>query len=741
MDDTGKDPLIGTRLREYEILDILGKGGMGAVYRARHVYLEEERAIKVIHSVLVKDQEFIDRFIREAKILTRLRHPNLVEFFEFGTLGEEGFFMVLELLSGESLSARLEREKTIPIQQSVKIIREAALGLHSAHLKGVVHRDVSPDNIFLAKDGSGADITKVIDFGIAKPNMESTRSLTMANMFIGKPQFCSPEQCGALQEGEEIDARSDIYSLGVTLYFLVAGKLPFYAATPQGYIFKHMMEEPVPVSTLVPTAEYPKALDPIIAKTLAKKREDRYATMEEFARDLEQLSWANVVTKERPPETVSFSAGLNSGEFFAGRYLIEKPLGEGGMGAVYKATDTMLNIPVALKTINAKFAQNQGALERLKREVILARKVSHPNACRIYDIGESGGIHYVSMEYLQGRTLADMIKEKRLLSPETGVSILQQVLSALKTAHDAGVIHRDLKPENIMVDFKNRASIMDFGISFSSEIDKITRTGVVVGTPYYMAPEQLGGQEIDHRADLYSVGVIMFQMFTGRLPFTGKSPFEVIAAHMKSDFPKPSKFVPDIPPALEKVILKALSKDPVNRYQTAEDLLEAIRSWKDGLSENIATIAQVLPTAETLEKAGGETIALTTRRFPVVWMAVGVALLVSALSAWFYFYKRTPPPAPAPRMVSVVVNALPWAHVSVAPASQNASMQVPVEENVTPCSWLLSPGEYQVTLSSDDGSKPVVKQIQVKTGETNFFEFQMPAYDPKAIQALLGAEP
>jgi len=284
------DPYIGTQIREYQILDIIGKGGMGAVYRARHIYLDEERAIKVVHSEFAGEESFVQRFIREGKMLSKLQHPNLVQLYEFGTLGGGVFFMVLEFIRGESLLARVQRMGRIPVNESIKIIREAALGLHEAHQKNIVHRDISPDNLLIVKDKKGDEITKVIDFGIAKPLANETRIYTKTSMFIGKPEFCSPEQCGILEEGEVIDHRSDIYSLGITFYYVLTGKLPFYSPTPQGYLLKHFNETPKPVSTHFPPGEFPSVLEEIISKTLVKKRENRFSTMQEFVHALDQFS-------------------------------------------------------------------------------------------------------------------------------------------------------------------------------------------------------------------------------------------------------------------------------------------------------------------------------------------------------------------------------------------------------------------------------------------------------------------
>jgi len=564
------DPLLGTRIREYEILEVIGRGGMGSVYKARHTYLDEERAIKVISARLAGDKDFVDRFIREAKILIKLQHPNLVQLFEFGTLGDDTFFMVLELIRGQSVFERIQNRVKLPVQESIKIIREAALGLHNAHQKGIVHRDISPDNLMLVKNDQGEEITKVLDFGIAKPLFESAQQFTMTNMFIGKPEYCSPEQCGSLEEGETIDRRSDIYSLIITFYQMIAGKLPFYSKSPTGYLVKHLSEVPPPVSTHFPPGEIPEALDRLILKALSKKRSDRQSSMAELVSELDALS--------APPATVPSKvmiSELHPGEMFAQRYRIEKEIGRGGMGKIYKATDKILEVPVALKIMEL-IHHDERSIERFKREVVVARKVAHPNVCRIYDMGESGGLHYVSMEFLEGRTLAEMLRKEGRFTPEVGIPLLKQVLQACQEAHRVGVVHRDLKPENIMVDLSHRAHIMDFGISISFDVGRLTQTGALVGTPYYMAPEQFEGKNTDHRADIYSLGVIMFQMFTGRLPFESDTPMAIIYAHLKSDPPKPTSIAKDIPSELEAIILKALQKDATQRYQTVRDLLAAL---------------------------------------------------------------------------------------------------------------------------------------------------------------------
>jgi serine/threonine protein kinase len=291
MGKSGKDAFLGSQIREYQILESIGRGGMGAVYRARHVYLDKERAIKVVHRSLTESQDFVQRFIREAKVLSQLNHPNVVQLYDFGMLDENTFFMVMELIKGETVIERIQKQTRLSPDDSVRIIREAALGLSSAHKKGIIHRDISPDNLILVHDATGHEVTKVVDFGIAKPLHEDTGRFTMTNFFIGKPEYSSPEQCGTLSENESLDQRSDIYSLGVTFFQMLTGRLPFVASTPQGYLLKHAHEAPQAPSSYIPYGEIPTALDSVVMKALSKKREDRHRNLEEFIEELDHLSF------------------------------------------------------------------------------------------------------------------------------------------------------------------------------------------------------------------------------------------------------------------------------------------------------------------------------------------------------------------------------------------------------------------------------------------------------------------
>ncbi len=581
MTEPSKDPRVGTLIREYEILEVLGQGGMGSVYRARHTLLEEIRAIKLIKASLQEDTQFVNRFIREAKILVKLRHPNLVHFYEFGALEENVFFMVIEFLHGESALQRVNRLQKIPFQDAIRIVREAALGLHRAHQKDVIHRDISPDNLLLVRKEDGSEITKVIDFGIAKPVGVETKIYTQNNAFLGKPEFCSPEQCGILQEGEVIDGRSDIYSLGVTLYFLLTGKLPFYSTTPAGYLLKHVQAAPKPISQLLPSGECPPQLEFLIGKALAKNRKERFSSMDEFAQALAELENSKIVIA---PEIPVDPSRMPAGYVFMNRYKIVETVHEGRKGIVYRAKDEQQQKTVALKIINPVLMPSAKDRSRFVRGLRLAQRVTHPNVCRVYEVAESGKNIYVSMEFLEGNTLAEILGlEGRLRLPQA-LALFKQLLAGLSEAHRMGVIHRNLKPPNIMIGPMNEARLMDFATSISPDANEdalISSAGEFVGSPSYMAPEQFDAVQPDHTVDLYSFGVLMFQVLTGRLPFAGKTLPALVFAHSKIEPEKPTSIIPDFPVDLERILLKALQKKPQDRYQSAGELLSALQTMEE----------------------------------------------------------------------------------------------------------------------------------------------------------------
>jgi serine/threonine protein kinase/Tfp pilus assembly protein PilF len=267
---------------------------------------------------------------------------------------------------------------------------------------------------------------------------------------------------------------------------------------------------------------------------------------------------------------------LSTGSTFASRYQIIEELGKGGMGKVYKAHDTKIKEKIALKLINPEIAKDEKTIERFRNELRLARKIRHKNICQMFDLGEDKGTHFITMEFVQGEDLKSMIKMSGRLAVETTLHIARQLCAGLTEAHKSGVVHRDLKPSNIMIDRKGNVSIMDFGIARSLEAKGITGAGIMIGTPEFMSPEQVEGKEVDPRSDIYSLGVILYEMVTGRAPFEGDTAY-IIGMKQKTETPKaPKEINAQIPEALNRLILRCLEKKKEKRYQTAEEILSEL---------------------------------------------------------------------------------------------------------------------------------------------------------------------
>jgi beta-lactam-binding protein with PASTA domain/predicted Ser/Thr protein kinase len=256
---------------------------------------------------------------------------------------------------------------------------------------------------------------------------------------------------------------------------------------------------------------------------------------------------------------------------FDGRYRIMRKLGSGGMADVYLAEDEELGRRVAIKILNDKYAPDDQFVERFRREAKNAAGLSHPNIVSIYDRGEAEGTYYIAMEYLDGRSLKELVVARGPLPIPDAIAATRQVLAALRFAHRKGVVHRDIKPHNVMADADGRLKVTDFGIARAG-VSQMTEAGSIIGTAQYLSPEQARGAPVDQRSDLYSMGIVLYEMLTGEVPFTGESPVEIAMKHL-SDTPRPPSLLrPDIPPDLDMVVLRALAKNPEDRFQTAEEM-------------------------------------------------------------------------------------------------------------------------------------------------------------------------
>jgi serine/threonine protein kinase/tetratricopeptide (TPR) repeat protein len=317
---------------------------------------------------------------------------------------------------------------------------------------------------------------------------------------------------------------------------------------------------------------------------------------------------------------------LATGSTFAGRYQVIEELGQGGMGRVYKVRDTRIGEKIALKLIRPEAALDRKSLERFSNELKLARKIRHKNVCQMFDLGEDRGTTYITMEYIHGEDLSQLIRKVGRLSPGQAIAVARQVCAGLEEAHKLDVVHRDLKPQNIMLDDNGNARIMDFGIARSLTGKSITGAGTFIGTPEYMSPEQVEGKGVDPRSDLYSLGVILYEMVTGRRPFDGETALSIAHKH-RYEAPEDSrKLVADIPESLARTILKCLEKDKAVRYESAR-----------ALDADLAGIEDALPTTEKpvrkkkSSKATDITVTFNVRKLFVPALAVLAVVAIAVI--------------------------------------------------------------------------------------------------------------
>jgi serine/threonine protein kinase len=326
------------------------------------------------------------------------------------------------------------------------------------------------------------------------------------------------------------------------------------------------------------------------------------------------------------------------------RYDILGEAGHGNMGNVYKARDRETGETVALKLIKPEIASDQGMMERFKNELLFARKITHKNVCRVYDFNRIVGIAYTSMEYVEGESLRSVLNRFGSLPLRKGIDLALQICSGLKEAHAQGIVHRDLKPENVMIDAQGNLKIMDFGIARSMEA-ATHLTGAMVGTPAYMAPEQVAGKPVDYRTDIYSLGLMLYEMFTGSQTFHADTPVAVALKQMREEPVAPHEIDPAIPVFIERAILKCLQKDPARRYQSVAELETALRS-KTGTGFPTAALAPIGSTNLRPERSTDATIAVpatllsaapkSKRASPIVWLLLGafaVLVMLAGLGA------------------------------------------------------------------------------------------------------------
>ena len=530
---------------QYQFIKKLGQGGMGEVYLVEDTKLHRQIALKVVPPHYSADPDFKARFYREAQAAAALNHPNIITIYDVGEYKGRAF-IAMEYVRGESLRELIEREK-LPVPQVIDIVRQICAGLQEAHRAGIIHRDLKPANILLTAEKR----VKIVDFGLAK--VQGVSRLTKSGIMMGTVPYMSPEQV----KGEELDARSDIFSLGIILYELLTRDLPFQGESEFVLMSAIASQEPRPLALYLP--DLTPGLQNLINKALTKDRKKRYQRIEELAVDLQNLVEAENKIKN---------------------YRLLDKLESGGMGEIYLAEDQELGRKVVLKFLPPQYNTDPEFKIRLKREAKAAAALNHPNIITIYEVGEYQGRAYIAMEYVEGESLKNKMT-REMLPLREALDYMQQTCAGLCKAHRAGLVHRDIKPANILVNLDGQVKLIDFGLAKVKGVSKLTKAGTMMGTVPYMSPEQVKGEELDARSDIFSLGVVFYELLTGSLPFQGESEFTVMNAIANKQPLALSQYKLKLPTGLEKIVDKALAKDLKTRYQRVEEIQADLKNIKE----------------------------------------------------------------------------------------------------------------------------------------------------------------
>ncbi len=588
------DPLIGKVVgRNYKIVELIGEGGMSRVYKAHHLLLQKNVALKFILPKFVYDAKSVRRFQQEARAAAALKHPNICSVSEFGVDEDGRSFIVMDLIDGQSLADLLAQHGPCPVSKAIEIIKPVCEALAHAHSKGVVHRDLKPDNIVFAHGDQKNTNVQLVDFGIAKltyNDEDSAPNLTKTGELLGTPNYMSPEQC----VGKKVDHRSDLYSIGCVLFELLTGVPPFQSDTAMGVLLAHVSE---PIPTL--PSSVPVSMQKIIYRCLQKDPQQRYQDAMELIVDLEQMQTgapgASAVAKTyiEPPRW------QDSGSI-SDRYQIIEQIGQGGMGIVLKALHLALNKTVAIKVLNPGFHLDAMTMKRFELEAKASSKLAHPNLVTAFDYGFTPQNEpYLVMEYIDGQSLESLLHSKGTLCLSDFFDYMAQICKALNYIHKNGIIHRDIKTSNIIVqeiEGDRYVKLLDLGIAKvlsegESPQQQLTAAGTIFGSPPYMSPEQCMGKETDARTDIYSLGCVMYECLAGHAPLAGENPLHTIYMQINH---RPAK-IEELDTRgnrglkVAEIIDRCLEKNREHRFQTAQELLTALNAASILPEEDMST--------------------------------------------------------------------------------------------------------------------------------------------------------
>jgi serine/threonine protein kinase len=556
----------------YEILAPLAEGGMGAVYRARRTLLGDEVAIKIIlaDSAVSGARE---RFMRESRACARLRHPHIVSILDFNIEPDGHPFLVMELLNGRSLKDELAEAGRFTIEDVQRIVPSLCAALQFAHGLGVVHRDLKPANIVAHEFTPGERIYKLVDFGLANLRESAPDArLTGPHEFIGTIAYASPEQLSAAV----VDARSDVYSLGAVVFEMLTGRVPFPGDDPLTVLNGHL-NAPVPrPSSLRP--DLPAWIDVTLCRALAKDPDERWNDIAEFGRALTAAEGDRVTVITKAP----VSSGLLS------MYELGDRLGPGRLGSeVYRGVHRAMGHPVAIRLLRRDGERNwEGARARFLREA-QTLQVAHPSIIQVRDYGEEPGLVYLVTDFIDGPSLRELMQSAGALEWPRLRRLAGQLVEAAHVLHRRKGLLCGLNPDIIRItadEDGERLMISSAGVWQASDLlatlqERTLRgIGLADSELRYVAPELLTGRSADVRSDVFTMGVLLYEMSTSALPFDGNSMQELLGTMLRGCPADPRTLQATLSQPAANALLRALRPSPDERFSSARVFGEAFNS-------------------------------------------------------------------------------------------------------------------------------------------------------------------
>jgi serine/threonine-protein kinase len=571
---TGPDPILafdhtaavlGAR---YRLERIVASNADRVLFEASDVMLKRRVSVRVN---FYHDEASRAWFLREAEALGQLDHPAIGHVYDAGVDGDLAY-RIGNWIDGEGLQSAMDRgPRSIPAVLS--LARDLLSALDHAHLQGMIIRRIAPPSVLIGSSGRGT----ITDLRFASYTLPAVPLGTVPEL----PMFMAPE----IRGGGVGDPACDVYTAGALLFFAVTGQRP--PLDPR---------ELRPPTELRPTC--PRAIERIVVRALKSAPEDRYLTAAEMLEDL-AVDAGTFETRAAAVSQGPVTGAEDSGRWEAwlrralgDDYELLALLGKGGFGRVYRVRDLHLEREVALKVLHPALTQDPEVVERFRREAQLAARLNHPNIVNIYDIAGRFGLIWYTMELIVGPSLAQLVERDGPRPMPEVLRLLRESLSALAHAHGFGLVHRDIKPENMLIDPTGSVQITDFGLALALR-GKYGGATSQSGTPQFASPEQLLGERVDQRSDLYSLAAVVFYALLGSPPFAGATTEQVLAQQTTNRLPEAHALREDVSEAFERVLARALSADVESRFPSAAEFLQAVnRAADDSPREPVADWAR-----------------------------------------------------------------------------------------------------------------------------------------------------